>query len=211
MPAVKKTQNKKSSAGTKKQKEVEEVVVEEVVVEEVVVEEVVPKVKQRVVVDKESISIDFDSVISDIANEIQTMRSSSDGKTKGVQFLRGLNARIQKLKKHSLRIAKGKKKVSTNTNTTSGFRKPVDVSDEMSKFAGWNTDEMHSRVDVTQFICNYIKEKDLQNPSDRRLIIPDAKLKKLLGLKGKDADEPLPYYMIQRHIKPHFPSKNATA
>ena len=75
MPAVKKTQNKKSSTGTKKQKEV--------VVEEVVVEEVVPKVKQRVVVDKESISTDFDSVISDITNEIQTMRSSSDGKTKG--------------------------------------------------------------------------------------------------------------------------------
>ena len=83
--------------------------------------------------------------------------------------------------------------------------KPVGISGEMCKFTGWGTDELKSRVDVTKYICNYIREKDLQNPEDRRQIIPDKKLSGLLGVdKASLKEEPLTYYSLQRRIQPHF-------
>lgn len=222
MPSAKKTvidKPKKAAPkkSTKKKKSTTPVV-EEVVEEEVVEEEVVEEVAEEVAdeasdegaddtkhakrtnrtVSRETVTEDFDSIISSIENEIDVIRSG-DGKVKGVQFLRSLNSKIKKLKKSSLRIAKGKTKRTGSNN--SGFLKPVSVSEEMRKFAGWEEGELHSRVDVTKFICNYIKEHDLQNKDDRRQIVPDAKLQKLLGVKK---GEQLPYFKIQTNIKDHF-------
>lgn len=73
-----------------------------------------------------------------------------------------------------------------NQNQNSGLLKPVIISDEMAKFAGWEKDELHSRVDVTKVICAYIKgdEKsgrpNLQKPSNKKTILPDQALKDLL-------------------------------
>ena len=97
------------------------------------------------------------------------------------------------------------KKLTERNNTNSGFLKPVSISKEMSTFAGWKPDELHSRVDVTKYICNYIKENNLQNPDDKRQITPDAKLKKLLNYTVKDGEPPLKYYSLQTYLKQHFP------
>lgn len=71
-----------------------------------------------------------------------------------------------------------------NQNQNSGLLKPVIISEEMAKFAGWGKDELHSRVDVTKVICAYIKgdEKhpNLQKPSNKKTILPDQALKDLL-------------------------------
>lgn len=73
-----------------------------------------------------------------------------------------------------------------NHNQNSGLLKPVIISEEMVKFAGWEKDELHSRVDVTKVICAYIKgdekagRKNLQKPSNKKTILPDQTLKDLL-------------------------------
>ena len=83
--------------------------------------------------------------------------------------------------------------------------KPVNISNEMSSFTGWEKDELKSRVDVTKYICGYIRDNDLQNPDDRRQIVPDKKLTNLLKLNKKGlAEEPLTYYSLQKKIQPHF-------
>jgi len=74
----------------------------------------------------------------------------------------------------------------------------------MKKFTGMDGEV--SRVDVTKFICEYIKSNNLQNPEDRRKIIPDTKLSKLLNLKKEDTDD-FRYYNIQTHLSAHFPKK----
>ena len=56
---------------------------------------------------------------------------------------------------------------------------------------------------ITKYICNYIKEHDLQNPKDRRQIKADPKLSKLLNYDSK-RDDPLTYYRLQTHMKRHF-------
>lgn len=180
--------------------EVEEVIEE--VIEEVVDE--TPGTKKRIVINKESIMNSFDEIISSIENEISQIRDSSN-KNKGIKFLRSLNKKIKTLKTHSFKIIKTRNSsTKKSNNNNSGFLKPVKISNEMAKFTGWNANELRSRVDVTKFLCNYIKENNLQNPTDKRQIIADNKLCKLLDYDPKKMKEPLTYYRIQSYIKPHF-------
>lgn len=99
-------------------------------------------------------------------------------------------------------------------NSTSGFMKPVSISDDLAGFIGMNNEEPITRVLITKKICQHIKEKDLQNPSDRREIIPDAALRKLFAITDADK-EPLTYYGIQKRIQRHIfktpPAPVATA
>ena len=141
-----------------------------------------------------------------VETEILTLRDSAS-KTKGVKFLRTLNKRLKSLKAQVARIKQrsSTKVVSTNSNSAnSGFLKPVKISSDMAKFTGWDPSELKSRVDVTKFLCNYIRENNLQNPNDKRQIIPDVKLSKLIKYDSKKEAEPLRYYSLQKFLKPHF-------
>ena len=192
-----KTTKPKTSKSTKKSKNVVENVVEEPVVEEP--KEV--KTNKRTSHTRESVTTEFDELIEFINKTIKDVRES-DGKVSGVKNLRTIGRNLKTLKRHSLSCMKNKKKVKRN-NANSGFLKPVKISKEMVKFTGWNEGELKSRVDVTKYICNYIKENDLQNPEDRRQILVDKKLGKLLDYDSSK-EEPLTYYKIQSHIKKHF-------
>jgi upstream activation factor subunit UAF30 len=163
--------------------------------------------KKKSTPSRESVTEDFDELVAVIDQEINRLRESQ-GKTKGVKFLRSLNKRVKTLRGHTTRVMKQKHKTKRKNNTNSGFLKPVQISGEMAKFTGWNPDEPRSRVDVTKYICDYIKEHDLQNPSDRRQILADKKLTKLLGCDK--AEEPLTYYRIQTYMKKHFNSEKAS-
>jgi chromatin remodeling complex protein RSC6 len=183
-------------------KEEEEVVVDE----DIVGDENSSEKKKRVVPTRESVVSSFDEVIQMVETEIASLRDSST-KAKGVKFLRSLNKRLKTLKTQVSRIKQrsSTKAVSTAiSNTNSGFLKPVKISSDMAKFTGWNPDDLKSRVDVTKFLCNYIRENNLQNPSDKRQIVPDAKLSKLIKYDSKKESEPLRYYSLQKFLKPHF-------
>ena len=154
---------------------------------------------------RESVMASFEEIIKSIETEIDSIREG-DGKTKGIKFLRTLNKRMKILRNQSARIIKQKKSGTrkTTTSNNSGFLKPVKISKEMAKFTGWNETELKSRVDVTKYLCNYIKENNLQNPQDKRQINVDAKLSKLLKYDTKKETEPLTYYALQKHLKSHF-------
>jgi chromatin remodeling complex protein RSC6 len=215
------TKTEKSSKKSKKAVKDEPVdtVKEDVVVEETVEEDVVaesePPVEEAVVdveaagdvADKpagETTVVDsFDEIIKLVDDEIEAIRSGS-AKTTGVKFLRSINKRLKLLKTKASKAAKTRKTTrKPSTNTNSGFLKPVQISKEMAKFTGWDPLQSKSRVDVTKYICKYIKDNDLQNPKDRREILADDKLKKLLNYDSKK-DEKLTYYKIQSYLKPHF-------
>lgn len=178
----------------------------EVVVSDVVTEDQPSDAKknvQRHVPTSESIEKEFDQLIASLDEEIKKLREST-AKSKGVKFLRTINKQLKTIKNHALRVSK--KKTSTRrNNTNSGFLKPVQISKDLAKFTGWDQNELRSRVDVTKYICNYIKEKNLQDPSDKRNIRveEDNNLKKLLKFDGKDK-KPLTYYRLQTYLKTHF-------
>jgi len=179
-------------------------VVEEVVEEEVEapVEVETPK-RTRRVVDRESVVRDFDSLLQTLEDRVEQLRSTDakSRKNTGVKFVKSLTKSLRTLKKDTQKAMKMKRKTNRAKNTTSGFMKPVPISEEMIKFTGWEADAPKSRVDVTKFICNYIKENDLQKPADRRVILPDTKLKKILN---HQEGENLTYYSLQKKIQHHF-------
>jgi upstream activation factor subunit UAF30 len=89
---------------------------------------------------------------------------------------------------------------SQGHNQNSGLLKPVVVSTEMAEFAKWNVNELHSRVEVTKCICMYVKENNLQKPENRRIILLNSELKKLLRHEGDE----ITYPHIQKYIGIHF-------
>ena len=198
--------SKASKAKAKKEKVVKEVEPEVSDVDDTVddtVDDASSVKKKRLVPTKETIATEFDDLVGVIDEEIARLRESP-GKAKGVKFLRSLGKKIKSLRGHSVRVMKQKQKTNRKNNTNSGFLKPVIISKDMAKFTGWNPEELRSRVDVTKYICKYIRDNDLQNPDDRRQILADKKLAKLLEYSVDDDEKPLTYYRIQTYMKKHF-------
>jgi chromatin remodeling complex protein RSC6 len=189
-----KSSSKASKVSSKSSSKVS--VVEEVV-ESVVEERAAPA---KLVATKESVLEHFGCMLEDVEAKLLHYRETKE-RGEHVKFLRGLAKRMKNLRTKTTRVI-GKKSVKRRSNGQSGFLKPVAISKEMAKFTGWVPAELKSRVDVTKFICNYIKEHNLQNPQDKREIFPDAKLHKLLNIKS--GDPPLTYYRIQSYMKHHF-------
>jgi len=127
-------------------------------------------------------------------------------------LVRNLKSRLQKIEKQvhrehkaNLKKMRGRKRRAPNPNAEpSGFQKPGKVSPELSKFLGLKKDELISRTAVTQRINAYCKQHNLQKPEDKRKILPDAALRKLLKM-GK-TDE-LTFFNLQKYMKVHYPNK----
>jgi upstream activation factor subunit UAF30 len=144
----------------------------------------------------------FNDIFSLIDGEIENITDSDDKAVKkSERFIKKIKKKLVAVQKKVAPVSRKRKTPITSEN--SGFLKPVKVSKELSKFASWEPDVPKSRVDVTKYMCEYIKKNGLQNPTDRRQIIADENLKKLLGYDPKK-NEPLTYYRIQTYLKPHF-------
>ena len=95
----------------------------------------------------------------------------------------------------------GRRKRKATNRAPSGFVKPTLISQQLAKFLGKPKGTEMARTDVTREINSYIREHKLQDPSNRRRILPDSKLKKLLNIKAEDE---LTYFNLQRYMSPHF-------
>jgi upstream activation factor subunit UAF30 len=162
--------------------------------------------KTRVVPTRESVMTEFAELVNVLEAEVARLRDSTD-KNSGVKFLRGVTRRIKALQTSTARVVK-QKQPSARKNNNSGFLKPVQISESIAKFTGLPADQLHSRVEVTKHLCQYIKEKNLQNPADKRQIVADPALSKILGYDAKKDDKPLTYYRLQSLLKNnnHFPA-----
>ncbi len=156
---------------------------------------------KRRVLDKQELESKFDQYITLLESELNDTRSNKE-RFVSVRTWSALLKDAKRLKSTSIKAMKKPKK--RNTNATSGFMKPVKISGEMASFAGWNEDELKSRVDVTKYLCQYISENNLQNPADRREIVADDKLKRLLNYDQDLDGKPLTYYYLQKKIQQHF-------
>lgn len=107
-------------------------------------------------------------------------------------------------------IEKAQKKRQNAKNSPSGFAKPNKISDELCDFIGVPHGTEKSRTDITRLINAYVKEHNLNKPENKRFILPDDKLKKILNV---GESEEINYFILQKLISHHFPasaSKTAT-
>jgi len=117
-----------------------------------------------------------------------------------------LERRVARDKKVADKKMKGKVKKPRDPNAPpTGFQKPINVSDELRKFLGLAQGELIPRTQVTSKINEYCKEHNLQKEEDKRVLMPDATLSKLLRLKKGDT---LTFFNLQKHLKHHYPNKD---
>lgn len=98
-------------------------------------------------------------------------------------------------------VEKTERKRANARTSPSGFAKPTKISDEMCDFLGVARGTEMSRTDVTRRINAYVKQHNLNKPDNKRIILPDPKLKKILGVTG---NEEVSFFVLQRFIKGHF-------
>ena len=94
-----------------------------------------------------------------------------------------------------------RKKRKSGNRAPSGFVKPTKISKELATFLQKPAGTEMARTEVTREINSYIRAHKLQDPSNGRRILADAKLRKLLKLKK---DDELTYFNLQRYMSPHF-------
>lgn len=105
-------------------------------------------------------------------------------------------------------VDKIQKKRENARKSPSGFAKPNKISDELCDFIGVPHGTEKSRTEITRYINNYVKEHNLNKPTNRRIILPDDKLKAILNVKD---DEEVTFFILQRLISHHFPPKSKPA
>ena len=101
-----------------------------------------------------------------------------------------------------------KKQQSKANKKPSGFAQASLVSKDLCDFLGKEHGATVARTEVTKFVCNYIRQNDLTNEENKRVIKPDIKLKSLLGV---DDDTIVTYFNIQRFMNRHFIKKGITS
>jgi len=83
----------------------------------------------------------------------------------------------------------------------SGFAKPSKVTKELCDFMNKNEGTELARTEVTRALVSYIKENNLQNKENSKIIQADQKLKNLLDLSEEDE---LTYFNLQKYMNKHF-------
>ena len=106
-------------------------------------------------------------------------------------------------------IKKSKKKEKSKTKRApSGFAKPTKVTKELCEFMNKPEGSEIARTEVTKALVSYIKSNNLieLGETTKNKIVPDEKLKNLLGIQCEEENE-LTYFNIQKYMNKHFYSK----
>jgi chromatin remodeling complex protein RSC6 len=200
-----------SKRSTKKSEPVEEVhedVHEEVETE--TEEDSEKKTRTRRVVSKETLISSIQELNTQIESELSKQKENKDKHVFGNRFVRRVHKALRIIESDAKKVLK--MKTSTRrVSSTSGFMKPIMISEEMAKFTGLDKNGAYPRPTITKFVCEYIKTNNLQNPSDKREFRVDASLQKLLKYNPANPpkDEqgnsiPMTYFRLQKYMQHHF-------
>lgn len=84
----------------------------------------------------------------------------------------------------------------------SGFAVPTKVSDDLCEFMGKESGSLIARTEVTKFLNLYITNNQLQNPVEKKYIVPNDTLWKILGEDARG--QQLTHFTIQKYMNKHF-------
>ena len=133
---------------------------------------------------------DFMTKLQQLSNLVNTLKGE----------FRTLEKKANKELK-SVAKANAKRKRNKVNRAPSGFVKPTLISAELATFLGKTAGTEMARTEVTREITAYIRENQLQDKSNGRVINADVKLSSLLKIP---AGEELTYFNLQKYMSPHF-------
>lgn len=157
----------------------------------------------RKVVNGESVQKDMEELINYCTEQL-----AAEIDKKASKIVRAIASKLRRLRGDMARVIKKSTKSSAPKDASklsnSGLMKPVAISAELAAFMKVPTGTLQSRVAVTNAICAHIKVNNLQNPANKREILPDTALINLLAYTGDKAQTKLTYFYIQQLIQQHF-------
>ena len=120
-----------------------------------------------------------------------------------------IQQQIRQLEKNIKKEMKGLKKVAEKNKNKgnkkpSGFANPTKVTKELCEFMNKQEGTQIARTEVTRALISYIKANNLQNKENKKIILPDEKLKFLLGI---NQEQELTYFNLQQYMNKHFISE----
>jgi chromatin remodeling complex protein RSC6 len=188
----------KKEKASKKEKVIVEKVAKEVEAVKAVAETVSDVVMDAPEDSSVSYTAEFEGLVQ-MADDF--LKMAREFKSRVTKLEKTINREHKQLEKK----AKGKRRRVANPDAPpSGFAKPGPVSDELRKFLNLGKEDLIARTEVTKAINAYCKEHKLQNEADKRKILPDTHLRKLLKMKKSDE---LTFFNLQTYLKVHFPNK----
>ncbi len=117
------------------------------------------------------------------------------------EFVRLQKEKIKVEQASAKLLSKKEKKVKPEgaaKRSPSGFAKPTKLSDELCDFLKVPHGTEMARTDVTRLLNGYIKDLKLQDEKDKRRILPNDELQKIL------APGEVTYFNLQSKLKHHF-------
>jgi chromatin remodeling complex protein RSC6 len=111
----------------------------------------------------------------------------------------------KKVKKNVEDMTAEEKAAYEARRANNAFLKPRPLTPELCAFLGIAAGSQRSQTEVTKQVSAYVKSHGCFDPANKRRIIPDGALSKLLKVTDKDA---VTYLNLQSFLKAHF-IKNA--
>jgi len=150
---------------------------------------------------KEEKEVDLMDEMNESFSSLLTIISSLKIQMTGLQNKIKSVERIAKKKINQL-DRKNKKNKDKGNKNPSGFANPTKISTKLCKFMDLPDGSERARTDVTKYIIKYIKDNNLVDPKNAKIIKPNNKLQSLLDMK--EHADPLTYFNIQRYMNKHF-------
>ena len=180
-----------------------------------------PVVKQEVVVNEQTSQVSStqqSSGVTDLLAQLATSCAEAATRQKEIAqalkaFGRSYKREMKELERNQNRSRRSNKKDPNRPKRApSGFAVPSKISSEMCSFLGLSKGTELSRTDVTRKLTAYIRDKNLQVPTNRRSFVPDKALGSILGpLQEVDKEKGYTYFNLQRYITPHIVSNSASS
>lgn len=129
----------------------------------------------------------------------QHMKDSAEFYKKTISELKSLQKDVKKIKS---------KKTPKDENSTrvSGFDIPVIVSEKLKHLLGLEGAE-YSRKQITALVTKYVKDNNLQNQENKRLIVLDTTDEGRKLADVLEPDQPLTFFNMQRYLSKHYTKK----
>ncbi len=154
-------------------------------------------VKNDTVNEEEIFSENLTEQFKNILDTMTTFKHSINAFQTQLKFLE------KGVKKEIKQVRSTIKKKSSTPRKPSGFAVPSLISDDLCQFMGQEPKTKMARTEVTRFIIQYIKDKSLQYKDNKKIILPDESLSKLLGVEDPN-ETIITYFNIQRYMNKHF-------
>ncbi len=131
--------------------------------------------------------VDIVDIINNMEKKLVIQQDSIKKMIKTVKTIRKEYNKQVKVFNREIKLASKKKKdKNLPKREPTGFNKPSTISKELADFLNVDEKILIARTEVTKRITTYIRENDLRDKNNKRIILPNKKLQRLFTKLDND-------------------------